>query len=350
MRIIMYSDLHIKESSTYIGFNSIDGNGLSKELNNFIRGIEFVKDSIMKLKPDIVFNLGDTVNIVDRLSIRELMVLSKIKEIQDACDFLSIPHIILQGNHDIFSFSGLSSEDRIINSSEISIGCILSNMCTQYVSQITDYTYNDVKFSLIPYLPVSKELIQAYQDNGADIIMTHNEFKGSVYENGINSDSSLSVTKKVPVFSGHIHKPQVTGNIRYVGSLISIRFDRNIGPHGIGLYDTETKEYLQIENTYSRQYVKCKNLEELMQLDPDRYLIKLQTKESKDKVDEVLRDTNYIYVYMKEMERKKAVEMRYSIEKSQEPKEMLRAYLEENCDESVVELYDSVMLGEDAEA
>ena len=50
------------------------------------------------------------------------------------------------------------------------------------------------------------------------------------------------------------------------------------------------------------------------------------------------------------MERKEAVEMRYSIEKSQEPKEMLRAYLEENCDESVVELYDSVMLGEDAEA
>lgn len=349
MKCLFFTDLHIKESSTYIGFNAIDSNGLSKELNNFIRGIEFVKNSILQIKPDIVFNLGDTVNIVDRLSIRELTAISKLGEIQEACSSLGIPHIILQGNHDIFSFSEMSEEDRVINNSNISIGCILKNYCDKYVSEIEEFTYKDVNFLLIPYLPTSKMLIEAYRDESHDIILTHNEFRGSVYENGIFSDSSLSATKKIPIFSGHIHKPQVTGNIRYIGSLISIRFDRNIGPHGIGLYDTKTKEYTQIENTLSKQYVKCKSIQEALQLDPEKSLIKIQTKESKEAVDEALKEGGYTYLYMKETEKREAIETHYSIQKSQEPKEMLRNYLEENYDESVVELFDSVMMGEDQE-
>ena len=343
MIVLFYSDIHIRENSSYIGYNAISPRGMTLELENYIRGIEFVSDSIKKYNPDIVFNLGDTVNIVDRLSIRELTALSQISVIQDTCKNLSIPHIILQGNHDIYSLPKDSKDNQDTNLSHISIGCILSKFCDKYVTDIEEYEYQGVNFSLIPYLQKTPEVLSAFLDSKHSMILTHNEFQGSVYESGIQSNTSLVATKKIPIFSGHIHKPQITGNITYIGSLISNKFDRNIGFHGIGIYDTDKKKYSQIENTYSRHYIKCKNIDEMLALDPDRYLVKLQTRESKEEVENRLGESHrYQYVYVREIDRKDSVEIRYSVGRSQEPKVMLRNYLEEN-NPDVLDIYDEVI-------
>lgn len=70
------------------------------------------------------------------------------------------------------------------------------------------------------YHPTEADFMETYESMaGFEAIVCHQSFQGSVYENGFKAVDGISIDNvKVPIITGHIHKPQNFRNVWYPGA------------------------------------------------------------------------------------------------------------------------------------
>ena len=272
---LFYGDTHLKDYGSFPAYNKVEGNRLTKEINNTLKGFCFVADRIKELKPKTVINTGDTYNSPDGVPTRCLTASDiGLGKIRDACLSVGAEHYILDGgNHEILN-----------ESNETNMSVTSTRVLCGYGKIISDFQIIDVDGFKIAFLPYSTNQEYIYKKMGecegkADILVTHLDFAELKYDTGIQSKSSLLAQCSVPIYTGHIHIYQAVGNLVCVGSLVRNKFytsdTKSIG--GIVILDGETKQHRFIPNTYSKHYLKLKNTDDIKNIDKDQFIIQLES-------------------------------------------------------------------------
>jgi hypothetical protein len=87
------------------------------------------------------------------------------------------------------------------------------------------------------WLPHTRDYVRDWHGldfNGIKCIYTHNTFKGSLNENGLEMDGiPLGALPDLPIYSGDVHVPQRLANLTYVGAPYTINFGDKFKPRAI---------------------------------------------------------------------------------------------------------------------
>jgi DNA repair exonuclease SbcCD nuclease subunit len=334
LKILFYTDIHFRETSSYFPFNRIQENGLTGELNNILLGFDFLANQIKKYEPDLVINLGDSFQIDNYLSIRTIYSASLgMSIISSICKKLNIDHLILMGNHDLYV--------TLDNNIKITSICSLEAYGT-IITNNTLYGINNFNLYLMPFTDNLEEGYQGILEGSQyNLIAAHMDFVGAVHDNNHPVEIGLDSHVSVPVICGHIHLKQQVGNITYPGSLIQGRFTRDNleDAGGILIYDTDTKESENIQNNLSKHFVKVTDFSKLEYLDPERCILKVYSEYPEEEVKHLLKDYQYMYVTTKDKEQSSKSPIRNELDR---PEKMLRDYIAEDKPE-YVEIYDGVI-------
>lgn len=326
MKLLFYSDLHLRSTGSFPPYNAIDSNGLTKELNNFITGFDFVRDCILTHKPAAVFCLGDVFHLTETQTTLTLhgcyLAMDKVDK---ACKELGIEHHIMFGQHDLVN--------EIHKVTSISL---LNGFGKVHVEDsIVDI--NGFRVYLIPFKTSKGRLYTSLVEaqTVGDLICTHADFMGVKYENGANSESALSAELTKTCISGDIHLPQRVGSVTYPGSLLQHRFSQydleRVG--GCLIYNTDDQRITHIPNTYSKHYVKVRDLQKGLSFDPSKVLLQIVSSTPREEVDKLFKD--YEYWYLPEIQAKEAVNRSYESFSLHNPKTLLTNYIREHRPEAL---------------
>ncbi len=209
MKIILIGDPHLR-------------------INKFSLATQFltwVNKFITEQKPDLVINLGDSLDthaVIRSEAINELM--SHIYHIVDQ----GIPYVYLVGNHDQYSpkdskyHALLPFKDRIDN------------------LFIIDKPQDLFGMTFVPYLIDGKDFPTTTQS----ICVAHQTFLGADYgpinaKEGVDADT---ISADI-IISGHIHKKHNLGKVVYVGTPYSQDASDANQIKGISTFDTDTFEF-----------------------------------------------------------------------------------------------------------
>lgn len=333
--ILCYSDTHLRDNGSFFPYNVTDTNGLTKELNNILKGFRFIADQILLHKPKLVCNLGDTFQVTEFITTQTLYGAHLgLSMIRDACREVGARHIALNGNHDT-----LSETPQVVTS----IHC-LSGYFDVY-TELSYINYDDnYRISLIPHCSNEGKLYSWFADgqDNSDLMLAHFNAQGCMYESGVRSESHISPYFTKPCLAGDIHLPQDIGSVSYVGSLVQHKFyqmglDR-IG--GILLYDPNTKLVKRVKNTYSKHYIKVID-DDKMKLPPAHLaLVQFVTSKTREEADELLK--GYDFMYVKEIKQNTGLKTEYSSFSLADPKLLLRSFIQED-NPGVLEDYDTIL-------
>lgn len=262
MKILEFTDVHITRSCE---FNKPTDDGLNEYLQLVVKSFEFVKQSIVAYKPDLLVFGGDWFDandMVDTLSINVgTRILSDISSLVQA-------KLAIVGNHDYMS------SEHGIHTLEL---FKLAGWAVAENPLVTDPNIFGKSILAVPHRDSYDldELIPLIAK--ADIAFTHSDIYGALRRapKGENDKKAYSDGGLDPylfsdleaVFNGHYHHPsQVTPNFYNVGSLTSRTFhDKGSAPRGIVLYDTETKTIERKINPYARPFeeIRITSLDDL---------------------------------------------------------------------------------------
>lgn len=338
MKIVFYGDTHLRETSSFPQFNRVQQNFLTGELNNTLLSLDFVHDVILEEEPDLVINLGDSYNKDNYISTRTLFAADLgFQKVSDACDKLNIDHLIIAGNHDIYA--------------TFENGSRLSSICTlrAHGTPIMDTWSYDLSGFRILLLPYTDNLEEAYQGivTGIDynLIAAHLEFLGAVHDNNHPVEHGLDPNTGVPVVCGHIHLPQILGDVCMPGSLIQGRFVREdlerIG--GIMIYDTDNPKSKRLrKNDRSKHFVRVRDLNVLRNLDPEHCVLKIYSEVPEEDVKDLLQGFEYVYIKTKVAIEEGDVDSSYLQRDIDKPEKLLRDYISETHPE-YLDIYDEAL-------
>lgn len=295
MRILFYSDVHLRDNGSFFPYNMIEKNGLSKELNNILLGFDFIRDQILVHHPNLVVFCGDLYHYPEVVSTQCLhassIALSKIKY---ACEKVNAKHYLIPGQHDIID------ENNYVTS--------ISNLVGYGDILLRPIVIDDVFFS--PYCSNAGKLyttlIEAQQTSS--LVIAHADFNGGLYDNLHKSESRISPILSIPCISGDLHIPHDVESVHYVGSLVQNRFQhpdlKFIG--GILIFDTETQGITRIRNTYSKHYCKISPkfatdedyIKRALELDPEKVVLAVYSKLAKEEIEGIFKDYEMMYYPM----------------------------------------------------
>ena len=336
MKILFYTDPHLRETSSYPLFNRIQSNGLSGELNNKLLGFDFIEDLIYSEEPDLVILGGDTFHKDNLISIRTLKGASlAFEKIHRACEKLNIDHLILAGNHDTYGY--------LEDGSRISSTCTLGAYGT-LIDAADIYEINGFSIYLIPH---TDSLEESYQEivSGTkyDLIACHLDFLGALNDNGMPSDFGLDSHWGTSILCGHIHLKQEYGDVYYAGSLVQDRFSQESlsGVGGALLYDTDTGSRTYKMNDRSKHFVKVRDINKLEDLDPEKCILKVFSDVPEEEVKEQLEGFEYLYVPSRKGKDTTGLTMSFR-NALESPKVLLRSYINSERPD-LVELFDEVV-------
>ena len=322
MKILFYADAHIRSHGSFLPYNRIAENGLTKELNNIIKGFTFVADKIKEINPIAVFNLGDLYQNTEILDVLTITASAKcLDKVYNTCRKLDIPHYYVLGNHDVYSENPLITN--VANLRGYFDNIFFEN--TYFNLPTTDFT-----IGVVPYRSEVGHVYSSLCDaqESSDLIVTHLDFANGLYENNHKSTSLLNPHLSRPCISGDLHIPNSVGSVSYVGSLVQHRFSRydldKVG--GILIYDIESGEIERIPNTYSKHYVKVLDLDKGLKLDPNRAILQIYSELEKNHIEEHFKD--FEYDFYKTI--KPVVETEYVNEVTFNPVLMLQDYISKN--------------------
>lgn len=343
IKVLFYSDTHIREYGSFTPFNRIDSNRLTFELNNIVKGFQFVANEINELEPDLVFCLGDIYHNQETIAARALEAAHRcLSLVKSACDKLGIPHYAIPGQHDTYAEPS-SNREGIFSIRPLSgyFTKIFYQKCNEVVS---DKSSNAAAMiGVIPYVSDPGDFYYSLVDlsQSSDLIVTHHDFAGARYENGHVSEAPTSPDNSVPIVSGDIHLPQSVGNVTFVGSLIQHKFQQNrLNANGVLLYDTEKKTLQRYFNTLSRHYVVVRDLQRIKDFEPGQVILKVYSDLPREEIEPILK--GYEYEYFPEAKKSNEVKTVYTEFSAENPEEVLRGHIEkENPD--ALEMYDQVM-------
>lgn len=145
-----------------------------------------------------------------------------LKKLANRC-----PVHLLVGNHD-FPGDGASRNHALLAYQNI-----------ENVKVIDTPSDNPVA-SFIPYCATHEQFFQALKSVQHKVVLCHNTFDGSVYENGFYAKDGIKLEglEQYTFISGHIHTPQHFANVYYIGaprwrSVTDANIDRAIVVVGI---------------------------------------------------------------------------------------------------------------------
>ena len=288
--VLFFSDTHLRDVGSFPGFNRVDDNGLTRELNNIVSGFEFVAEKIRNVKPDLVVFPGDLYHTPEGLTTTVIHASDiALRMIKYACDEVGCPFIIMPGNHDcvndklgIYSVATLGGYGAVIlQDDELEING----------HKIAFVQFNSDKLSVYDKLIAAKK-------GGASLIVTHLDFKGAVYETGIESKSALPSKIGVPVVSGDIHLHQTIGDVIYVGSLVQNRFNRRdlTGVGGVLSFELHSGDWDFSPNWGSKHYAILDDESQLKHLPPERCVLQVRIPELSDSLLRKLEKYEYAHV------------------------------------------------------
>lgn len=179
---------------------------------------------IDKLKPDIVINLGDTLDTHERIHIGSL---ARCVQFMNEISKLT-KHIVLIGNHDRKNNSEFLTEVHPF------IACTISNFKNNNIEFVSTGMVSD-KILYVPYVPNGRfkeacdiilkshfKLPESSEINNYSqyikLIVCHQEFKGVKMGGIISEDGDDYKVFDVPIISGHIHETQIIKNVLYPGT------------------------------------------------------------------------------------------------------------------------------------
>lgn len=335
MRILFYSDTHIRETGSFAPFNRIDPTtGLTYELLNILKGYDFLHDQIIKHNPNIVICGGDIVQTTEIQTTRVLhgMYLAH-KKIKEACDKINAIHYMYPGNHDILScHHGITSVG-------IMSGLFSEIFWEPIIKDAHDDDSTVFQFGYVPYHddPIELNVQFRNMENKCDLIFCHQDFQGCNYGHDHFSTSPLSNKFKTTVISGDIHVVQTVGSVTYNGSLIQNVFaydnlDRAGGCTLIDINKVDGENRIAIQsimNNYSQHYIKVYKSSDVLAFKPTDAVFQVITEEDPQEIAKILEGYNYHYI----PELKKRNEERKSYEYASlrnDPITMLSSYINAN--------------------
>lgn len=263
---MFFGDTHLREYGSFPPFNQVEANGFTRELNNILRGFDFVVDKIKTEQPHHVFLLGDVFHTPEGVTTTTLHATAKaLGDVKGVCAFMGAKFYLMAGNHDT-----QNEKLRITSTSVLSGFAQLLDKDTILKLHTPDdgeiYKIGVVQFSsdeehIIPLL--------TKMSKSSDLIITHLDFQGCAYESGWRSESVIPTNFPIPIVSGDIHRTQRVGSVYYPGSLVQNRFTQTTsdGIGGVLTYDTKTGAFEHFPNTYSHHYVKIEKPEDFNGLD-----------------------------------------------------------------------------------
>jgi DNA repair exonuclease SbcCD nuclease subunit len=211
-RILFIGDPHIRHT----------------HLSEGVTLLRWIESVIETKKPDVVVNLGDT---LDTHSIIRAEVLSTVNDHLNRVADLKIPMIMVLGNHDMYK----------PNSSKYHALEVFKGRKNLVV--VDDIAVLD-GITYVPYLSDPS----SWPDITTDIAVTHNTFMGADYgfklaDKGIPVDQ----VRCDLVVSGHIHKHQTLQSVFYPGTPIATSASDANQTKGLHILDIDTldKEFIE---------------------------------------------------------------------------------------------------------
>lgn len=196
--------------------------------------LEWIEMLIIELKPDLIINLGDTLD-------NHKIIHSEVLSIFDAhlrrvAEDLNTHCMLIMGNHDMWK-----ANDSKYHALQVFNG--RKNVT------VVDRPISREGISYIPYLPFSK----GFPETTDSLVFTHNTFVGADYgfklaEDGIDSDALNADL----IISGHIHKRGYCGNgkVFYPGTPMAISAAEVDQVKGVTLMDLDSYEMKFIESPF----------------------------------------------------------------------------------------------------
>ena len=194
---------------------------------------------------DIMFNLGDTLDIKQTISTTTLNYLAQAFERVNAT-FKKVYIII--GNHDMSkkTFNDLGHNLHIFNG--------YPNI--ELIDSPTTIQVYNKSFYMLPYFPNSHLKTHIFPE--ADFMMGHIEVHGFMLNqfikaaDGINKNTITKQYKRV--YLGHFHKRQTSRTISYIGNMCRFFYGENDDPRGWTILDTEKETSIFVEYNHPRMF------------------------------------------------------------------------------------------------
>jgi DNA repair exonuclease SbcCD nuclease subunit len=214
-RILFIGDPHIRHT----------------HLSEGIALLKWVESVAEEKKPDLIVNLGDT---LDTHSIIRSEVLSTVNDHVDRVRDLKIPMVMVLGNHDMHKPN--SSRYHALEVFKGRRDLLVADT----IMVVDGITY-------IPYLPDPS----SWPRIATDIAVTHNTFIGADYgfrlaDQGIPVDQ----VRCDLVVSGHIHKHQTIQSVLYPGTPMSTGASDANQVKGLTIIDTNSLDREFIESPF----------------------------------------------------------------------------------------------------
>lgn len=248
--IIIFSDLH---AHNYHLFNSTSESGVSNRVLLQKMVFDFVSGRLAASNIQSIF-LGDLFHLKNHI---DVSVFNEI--LRDVNSNMQSYMIMLAGNHDQYNASGsivtFDSVPSVINSSGRRF---IEKVITPRVVE----TYNGIRVGCIPYCASEdkfKASLALIMIENPDILCIHQVINDAstpyhVFQSNLNA--SL-FSPELIVFSGHIHVPQILGNVYYPGALMPQSFSDEGVPGSYLIYHTKKKQveiaFLNVPRFYTIQ-------------------------------------------------------------------------------------------------
>lgn len=249
MRVLMYSDLHVShKNGDYVDF-------LDKTVNYLI-------EKCQSLRPDILVNLGDTLDSFGVLDVRDGVYAQGL--LDSLTEHSGALHVVLRGNHDTADKCGQVSSTPLV--------------CRGEVTTVTHPVFASLGGLPVLYLPHSTDfdsmlaMIGEAKERSVRAVFTHVDWLGCrltpayVSREGLSPAAVGEVLPGVPVFAGHYHAPMTVGPVHFVGSPLYLNFSDLMveQERGFLLWDTEAG-VTRIPNphTYKCYKIEAENKREL---------------------------------------------------------------------------------------
>lgn len=172
-----------------------------------------------------------------------------------------LPVYIITGNHDVYK-----KNDNSVNS--LRIFQLIKNV--HVITENTVLNFNKIKFLLFPWTGDLKKDTEVLMNlNDIDYAIMHEDIKSLNYDNGRQIVTGLDVSsfKGKKIYSGHIHKRQVTDRVTYIGAPYQLRRSDIGNDKGVYILDVDGEKLQEnfYINNYSPKFLKLR-LENILDL------------------------------------------------------------------------------------
>lgn len=321
MKILCYADLHVRESGEFRLWNKVSSSGLTHEAHRVIKTAEFIRDTILSERPEMVVNLGDFFNPVNTISQVVVYVAGLCMTIiKSGVEYVNAKHYGILGNHDVYSTeSGIHSMKGY------------SSKNFEVFEDFHQISFDNLNIGFCPYKDKNYLMEMDYQRSlSCDLIFAHYTFGGAIYNSSFTEEIGFDPksTNKKTVICGHIHIPQQIGSfVHYVGSTSQWKFrEKEIPkyPRGVLIYDTEKQTIRRIKNDRVKSMAIISSIEELVHYDPEKFAIKYVGPDVDEKIFEKYEHDIIIF------NNRENVQITYINKHLIDPKNILQGYVAQN--------------------